>query len=196
MIVVVDTGGANLASLLNALERLGKKALLTVDPDLIAKAEKVFLPGVGAAQHAMDRLLKLELVESLKKLKNPVLGLCLGMQLLFTSSEEGDTTCLGIFPDSVTRFPKRDGFPVPHMGWNRVSSTEDKTPLLKGIPDGNYFYFVHSYRAPDSPWVRGITEYGETFPSIVERENVFGVQFHPERSADAGEKLLQNFLSL
>ena len=196
MIVVVNIGGANLASITNALDRLGKKWQLTADPDLISRSPHVILPGVGAAGKSMERLRAGGLPDCIRELKNPTLGICLGMQLLFTDSKEGNARCLDIIPGSVAPLVRKKDLTIPHMGWNSVRATENPTRLLMNIPDGSYFYFVHSYRAPDGPWVRGVTEHGDEFPSIVESDNFFGTQFHPERSAEAGEQLIRNFLRL
>jgi glutamine amidotransferase len=192
MIAVVDTGGANLASVIDALERLDAKAELTKDPEKINASPRVILPGVGSAADAMQRLHAAGLIETLKGLTQPVLGICLGMQLLFASSQEGPTGCLGLLPGEVSRLggPR----PVPHMGWNSVSE-EGVHPLLAGIAPNSYFYFVHSYRAPAGPWVKASAEYGEKIPAAVRKDNFLGVQFHPERSGAAGSKVLANFLA-
>lgn len=195
MIAIVDTGGANIASVTNAFERLGRESRLTRDRTEIESASHVILPGVGAAADSMARLRGHGLVDSLRGLRQPVLGICLGMQLLFESSEEGDVACLGILPGRVRRFANQSGFPVPHMGWNRVRF-DKQSPLATGFDDEEYFYFVHSYFVPEGTWVRGRSDYPEAFPAAVSRGNFHGVQFHPERSAAAGARLLRNFLSL
>lgn len=195
MIAVVDTGGANLASVTNALERLGAEATRTSDPSVIRRAERVILPGVGAARDSMVRLSSLGLLNELRALRQPTLGICLGMQLLFERSEEGETDCLGLLPGTVRRLPRAENRPVPHMGWNQVK-TAAASPLMEGISDESYFYFVHSFVAPAGPWVRGSFDYGDLFPAVVQKDNFFGVQFHPERSSDVGAKLLRNFLEL
>jgi glutamine amidotransferase len=155
----------------------------------------VILPGVGAAADAMERLHSLRLASVIPTLTQPVLGICLGMQLLFAGSEEGDTVCLGIIPAQVTRFPDRQGFPVPHMGWNQIVPRTD-SPLTRGLGDDAYVYFVHSYAAPVGPWTEAVTDYGGEFSSIVRHANFHGAQFHPERSSRAGQRLLANFLAL
>jgi imidazole glycerol-phosphate synthase subunit HisH len=193
MIAIVDTGGANLASLLNALERLEREAKVTSDPEVILKASHVFLPGVGAAGDSMERLRRTELVSLLKELKQPTMGICLGMQLLFEKSDEGPAECLGILPGTVSRLPNRRGFSVPHMGWNQV---EGGGRLLRDLSEESYFYFVHSYVVPDGDWVQARFDHGGNFPAIVEKDNYFGAQFHPEKSAKAGAALLRNFIEL
>jgi glutamine amidotransferase len=196
VIAIVDTGGANLASVRYALERLGRSGEITVDPKVISAATHVILPGVGAALHSMERLHRHELTSCLTALKAPTLGICLGMQLLFARSAEGDTECLGILRGEVKKMEPEDGRIVPHMGWNRLRSQGDPSPLLQGISSDSYFYFVHSYVAPFGPWVRAAFDYGGKFPAVVESGNFHGVQFHPERSAEPGAQLLKNFLSL
>ncbi len=196
MIAVVDTGGANLASILFALERLGKKGILTSDPQKINDANYVILPGVGAAANAMKRLQKVGLVECLQERKKPTLGICLGMQLLFTYSEEGEASCLGIFPGTVRSLQVSPTQTIPHMGWNQVFATNTNSKLLQNIPEGTNFYFIHSYQVPEGTWVSGQSNYGMWFPATIEKGNFFGTQFHPERSGEAGAKVLENFLSL
>jgi len=193
-IAIVDSGGANLASVKDALERLGVEGELTADARKIRAADKVLLPGVGSAADAMERLKARGLVETLRGLKRPALGICLGMQLLFESSDEGPTPCLGVLPGAVAKI--RADAPIPHMGWNRLATDGKRSPLLAGIEAGSFFYFVHSYRGPWGDWVRGWCEYGERIPAVVEKDNFFGVQFHPERSGAAGARLLGNFLAL
>ena len=198
-VAIIDNGGANIASLRYALERLGASSHLTADPGELRQAPRVILPGVGAAADAMARLRALGLVDLLPQLTQPVLGICLGMQLLFASSEEGedgvDTECLGLIDERVARFPDRAGFPVPHMGWNQLRLAAP-SPLFDGIADGDYVYFVHSYAAPIGPWTLAATDYGAEFSAAVRRGNFHGVQFHPERSAAAGSRVLANFLEL
>jgi len=193
--VVIASCGSNLASLVFALERLGVTAPVTEDPDEVRAASHVILPGVGSAGAGMERLRRAGLADVVPTLKQPVLGICLGMQLLFRSSEEDDTTCLGVIPGEVRRFPSSAEYPVPHMGWNRVSLRGD-SPLTAGLEEGGYAYFVHSYAAPVGPWTRAVSEYGIEFTAIVEHENFLGTQFHPERSSHFGAMLLANFLKL
>ena len=194
-VAIIDSGGANIASLRFALERLGASSMLTVDADALRAAPRVILPGVGAAADAMRRLESLRLVEVIRDLRQPVLGICLGMQLLFDASDEGDTRCLGLLPGRVERFPDRDGFPVPHMGWNQLDFESDAA-LLNGIGRGEYVYFVHSYRAPVGPWTVATSDYGGSFSAVVRQRNFHGAQFHPERSAHVGARLLAAFLEV
>jgi glutamine amidotransferase len=194
-VAIIDNGGANIASLRIALDRLGAGAQLTTEPDALRRARRVILPGVGAAADAMERLRSLQLVELIPTLTQPVLGICLGMQLLFASSDEGDTTCLGLIDARVSRFPDRAGLPVPHMGWNQVRARWE-SPLLQGLADDSYMYFVHSYAAPVGPWTVATTDYGGGFSAVVRQRNFHGAQFHPERSARAGSRVLRNFLEL
>jgi glutamine amidotransferase len=198
-VAIIDNGGANIASLRYALERLGASSHLTADPAELRAARRVILPGVGAAADAMTRLRALDLLEVIPQLTQPVLGICLGMQLLFASSEEGDdsgdTECLGLIAERVARFPRRDEFPVPHMGWNQLRILAPH-PLLAGVSDGDHVYFVHSYAAPTGPWTVATADYGGEFSAAVRHDNFLGVQFHPERSARPGARVLANFLEL
>ena len=194
-VAIIDNGGANIASLRYALERLGASSHLTSDAEELRAARRVILPGVGAAADAMQRLQALGLVETVRTLKQPVLGICLGMQLFFEASDEGDTTCLGLLLARVRRFPVRDGFPVPHMGWNQLESIAD-SPLLDGIASGDRVYYVHGYAAPVGPWTLATTDYGGPFSAVVQHRNFVGTQFHPERSGPVGARLLSNFLEL
>jgi glutamine amidotransferase len=196
VIAVVDTGGANLRSVTNALSRLGAVCELTSDAAVIESAERVLLPGVGAAAESMRRLAEAQLIPVIQRLRQPVLGICLGMQLLFESSEEGNVACLGLLPGRVTRLSEAPGIRVPHMGWNHLAPRREDEPLLAGISDDDCFYFVHSYQAPDGPWVRAYCNHGGQVPAVVARGNVWGVQFHPEKSQAAGAQLLRNFLAL
>ena len=193
--VIVASGGANLASLRFALERLGHDAPVTEDHDRIRGASHVLLPGVGAARDAMRRLDAAALVELIPQLEQPVLGICLGMQLLFTASEEDGASCLDIISGTASRFEGGAGLPVPQMGWNQLEITAP-SPLLDGVDDGAYAYFIHSYALPAGPYTCATTEYGRVFSSVVEHGNFFGTQFHPERSAAVGARILANFLAL
>jgi glutamine amidotransferase len=194
-VAIIASGGANIASLRFALDRLGVSSQLTVDAGELRRAPRVILPGVGAAADAMERLHSLGLAAVIPTLTQPVLGICLGMQLLFEASEEGDTKCLGILPARISRFPDRQGFPVPHMGWNQVVPQGDSA-LARGLGDGSYVYFVHSYAAPVGPWTEAVTDYGGEFSAIVRHANFHGAQFHPERSSRAGQRVLANFVAL
>ena len=193
--VIIDSGGANLASLQFAFERLGAKTQVSADAREIRAAPRVILPGVGSAGDAMTRLRANRVAELLPTLTQPVLGICLGMQLLFQSSEEGDTECLGILPTSVRRLRPEDGRPVPHMGWNQLALVRED-PLLEGIGPNDYVYFVHSFAAPLSDVTVASADYGTTLSAIVRRGNFWGTQFHPERSARVGARILANFLKL
>jgi imidazole glycerol-phosphate synthase subunit HisH len=193
--VIIPSCGSNLASLQFALERLGAEVPLTEDPTRIRAASHVILPGVGAAAPGMERLAAAGLVDLIPTLTQPVLGICLGMQLLFASSEETDTPCLGVIDAKVCRFPASPDFPVPQMGWNELEPLGE-SPLLADIPRGAYAYFVHSYAAPPGPYTRAVTKYGVPFSAVVEQRNFFGTQFHPERSSRVGAEILDNFLKI
>jgi glutamine amidotransferase len=193
--VIIDSGGANLASLQFAFERLGEAAHVTADPERIRSAARVILPGVGSAGDAMARLRSKGLTDLLPALTQPVLGICLGMQLLFERSEEADTECLGIVPEKVRRLQPSSGRPVPHMGWNQLSPLRDD-PLLEGICSQDYVYFVHSFAVPVSEVTLASADYGDPLSAIVRRNNFWGTQFHPERSAAVGARVLANFLKL
>lgn len=195
-VIIIDSGGANLASLVYALDRLGARSQVSSDVALIAAAPRVLLPGVGAARDAMDRLAGFGLLDCIRRLRQPLLGICLGMQLLFEHSEEGDTPCLGILPGRVQQLHSAPGLPVPHMGWNTYTATGASDPLLAGLGDRDHCYFVHSYAAPVGACTTASTDYGVPFSAVVRRANFHGTQFHPERSASAGARLLQNFLGL
>jgi len=193
-VVIIDGGGANIASLQFALARLGVTGQLTVDPNIIESASHVILPGVGAAVDSMTRLTTAGLVELIPNLRQPVLGICLGLQLLFTASEEDDATCLGVFPGKARLFESTPERAVPHMGWNQIQKTRN-SDLLTGIPDGSHFYFVHSYAVEVTDDTLAVAEYGKSFTAIAERANFSATQFHPERSGQFGAQLLKNFLA-
>ena len=194
-VVIIASGGANIASLQFALQRLGARSQVSADPQRIAKASHVILPGVGAAADAMLRLKHQQLDALIPTLQQPVLGICLGMQLLFEASDEGAARCLGILPGRATRFAPAAGRPVPHMGWNSLT-IERAGSLLDGIQQGDYVYFVHSYALSLSSATLASCCYGELFSACVQWRNFYGMQFHPERSAKAGARLLRNFLEL
>jgi glutamine amidotransferase len=194
-VVIIDSGGANLASLQFALERIGASSTVSADPATIAAAPRVLLPGVGSAGDAMRRLRAAGIDRVLPTLRQPVLGICLGMQLLFEHSAEGQTDTLGVFPGSVERLVPVPGRPVPHMGWNTLDSRR-ADPLLEGIAAGEHFYFVHSFAAQPSLTTIATADYGDALVAIAGRGNFRGVQFHPERSGSAGARLLANFLRL
>jgi glutamine amidotransferase len=194
-VVIIANVGANIASLRFALERLGASSRVTADVDQIRNASHVILPGVGAAADAMCRLRKHELHALIPSLRQPVLGICLGMQLLFEASDEGQTECLGIIPGRADRFDVGVGRPVPHMGWNTLK-IERPGALLEGLAQNDYAYFVHSYALKLSEATVASSDYGKPFSACVQWHNFYGVQFHPERSAKVGARLLQNFLRL
>lgn len=198
MIAVIDSGVANTASVLGALQRLGADAVLTQDPADIRGADRVIFPGVGSAAAAMARLNDSGLAALLPRLTAPVLGICLGMQLLYTSSQEnGGTPGLGVFPGEVRRLQPVDDSPVPHMGWTTVNIRQTAHPLFAGLDDNSFFYFVHSFAAPASPLLMAEAAYGgQGFTAVAGQRNFFGCQFHPERSSAAGARLLKNFLEL
>ena len=192
-VVIIDSGGANLASLQYALDRLQVRSVVSSEAAVISAAPRVLLPGVGAAADAMARLRRAGLVEVLRALSVPVLGICLGMQLLYERSEEGDTACLGIVPGTVRRLAAAPGLPVPHMGWNSLEALA-ADPLLAGLGPRDYVYFVHGYAAPVGPDTIASVDYGGAHTAVVRRGNFRGVQFHPERSGPVGTRLLRNFL--
>ncbi len=194
-VVIIASGGANIASLQYALQRLGTASQVSADPDRIRAASHVILPGVGAAADAMVRLRQRQLHAVIPTLRQPVLGICLGMQLLFESSEEGQAACLGVIPGRAALLASAPGLPVPHMGWNTVEALRSH-PLLAGFKRGDYAYFVHSYALGVSEATIASTEYGGPFSACVQWRNFYGAQFHPERSAAVGARLLHNFLTL
>jgi imidazole glycerol-phosphate synthase subunit HisH len=193
--VIIDSGGANLASLQFAFERLGARTHVTTDAHEITAAPRVILPGVGAAADAMQRLRSSGIAALLPTLTQPVLGICLGMQLLFDRSEEGSTDCLGILPETVRRLQPAPGLPVPHMGWNQLARLRDD-PILEGIEANEYVYFVHSYAVPVGAITLATADYGIPVSAVVRKGNFWGAQFHPERSAGTGARVLANFLRL
>lgn len=198
VVAVIDSGGGNIGSVRYALERLGARSVVTADPATIASADRVILPGVGAAAPAMARLRELDLVATIRRLQQPLLGICLGMQLLYESSEEGEVECLGLLPGRITRLPPGPGVRVPHMGWNLLQKHESAVGarLLAGIGERDQAYFVHSYAAPVTADTLASARYGARFTAVAGRGRCFGAQFHPERSAAVGARLLANFLAL
>lgn len=195
MIVIIDSGGANIASVQFALERLGAQSVLTRDAAEIAAADRVLLPGVGAAPVAMKALDDAQLIEPIRQLRQPVLGICLGMQLLFGRSFEGDTDLLGILDGSCQEFSSSKVRSVPHMGWNRLHPTTTH-PLMAGLDDISHVYFVHSYYVPVNNTTIATCNYGQDFTAIAAKDNFLGCQFHPERSGQVGARILQNFLEM
>lgn len=194
-IAIIDSGGANIASLLYAFQRLGRDAELTTDPAIIGSAERVLLPGVGAAKDAMERLRSAQLVDVIRGLQQPVLGICLGMQLLCEASEEEDVDCLGIVPGVVMRLAATPECPVPNMGWCKTRQVcED--PVLDGIDNDSFFYYLHSYALPVGDCTIASADHERTFSAMVRQGNFVAAQFHPERSSSAGARLLKNFLEM
>lgn len=192
-VVIIDSGGANITSLLSALDRLGVEAELTDDANAIQGSGRVILPGVGAARDAMSRLHKAGLIDVIRNLTQPVLGICLGMQLLCERSEEDHVECLGIIPGTARKMTVADAFPVPNMGW--CSTTQYAShPLLDGVEDGSHFYFVHSYALGVSKHTIATANHADTFSAMLWKDNFAAAQFHPERSSKAGARILANFL--
>lgn len=194
MIAIVDYKMGNLRSVENALRRLGAEFRVTSDADLIRSAERVLLPGVGNAARAMENLREAALVNVIRSLRQPVLGICVGMQVMCRHSEEGDVDCLGIFDARVRRFQPSPELKVPHMGWNRIGNLESR--LFKGLEGGSYVYFVHSFYPELCPDTIATSRYGEMFSAALKYENFYGTQFHPEKSGDVGERIIENFLKL
>ncbi len=196
MITIIDSGGANIASIQFAFERLGVSAELSDDADTIKKSSHIILPGVGSAGSAMKRLKDLSLIEVIRSLTQPVLGICLGMQLLFDFSEEDNIECLGLISGKVLKISSNDKkLIVPHMGWNSLNITDCKW-IMKNVPHLSYAYFIHSYAAPVGKSTSVMTCYGENFSAAVRQNNFYGTQFHPERSSVIGSLILKNFLEL
>ena len=194
-VVLLDSGGANLGSVQAAFARLGVEAPVTSDWNAIRNATHVVLPGVGTAAFCMATLRKSGLDRLVPRLTQPLIGICVGMQLLFERSEEGDTECLGLLPGAVCLLPSSPGIRVPHMGWNRLNLGGATHALTNGL-DRAWAYFVHSYAAAGSPDTLATSEHGTAFSAVVARGNVMGAQFHPERSSRPGATLLRNFLAL
>jgi imidazole glycerol-phosphate synthase subunit HisH len=190
MLALVDLGCGNLGSVEIALRRMGIEPLITTDAEAIAAADRVILPGVGAAGYAMNRIDALGLRETLRGLTQPVLGICLGMQLLFERSEEDGAECLGVIPGAVRRLQPEPGVPVPHMGWSRLE-LRDEVP---GLEDGDYVYFAHSFAADPGPHAVAVARHGREIPAVVRHRNFTGAQFHPERSGVAGTRFLSSFV--
>ena len=192
-VVLVDAGGSNIGSVRYALQRLGVDAELTGDATTIRAADRVILPGVGAAAVCMARLRELDLVDVLRTLEKPLLGVCVGVQLVFAHSEDDDTPCLGLLPGRVRKLHAAPGIRVPHMGWNTLQRRRGGS-LVEGIADGDHAYFVHSYAAAVDDDCLCSSEHGQRFAAVVQRGNVAGAQFHPERSGAVGARLLKNFI--
>lgn len=192
-LAIIDSGGANIASLLFAFERLGIAAALTADADTVRSADRVLLPGVGAARDAMRRLSDAGLTDVIRGLEQPVLGICLGMQLLCEASEEEDVECLGIVPGVARKLDVGDGCAVPNMGWCATTRLSEH-PVLEGIDNGSWFYFLHSYALPVTETTLATAEHSSEFTAVLGKDNFVAAQFHPERSSAAGARLLQNFV--
>lgn len=192
-IAVIKYNAGNIQSVLYALERIGIEATVTDEPELITQADKVIFPGVGEASSAMKYLRDHQIDALIRDLKQPVLGVCLGMQLLCRHSEENNTSCLNVFDLAVQKFPASAG-KVPQIGWNDLSGLT--SPLFQGIPEHAYVYFVHSYYVEQSPHTLATTNYGVPYSAAIGKDNFYAVQFHPEKSADIGERILRNFIDL
>lgn len=192
-IVIVKYNAGNIQSVLFALERIGARAVVTDDKEAILSADKIIFPGVGEASTAMEYLKQRNLDQVIKAAKQPLFGICLGMQLLCKHSEENDTACLNIFDANVKRFASTD-LKIPQIGWNNIHIKPN--PLFQNVKDGSYCYFVHSYHAEINESTIATSNYGIEFSCALNKDNFYGVQFHPEKSADTGEQILKNFLSL
>ncbi|EKD30736.1 MAG: Imidazole glycerol phosphate synthase subunit hisH [uncultured bacterium] len=193
MTAIIDYDSGNIFSLGVALERIGEEYTITAEESIILAADRLILPGVGEASHAMNVILECKLDLIIPKTKVPVLGICIGMQLMCNNSEEGDTSCLGYFSPSVKRLAK-ERVKIPHMGWNSVNNLYG--PLYEGIKEGEWFYFVHSFAPELSLLTTSVTEHGSLFSSSLASGRYFGTQFHPEKSGEAGERVLRNFINI
>ncbi|HOR39704.1 MAG TPA: imidazole glycerol phosphate synthase subunit HisH [Paludibacteraceae bacterium] len=193
-VALVKYNAGNIRSVLFALERLGIEAVVTDDAEEILSADKVIFPGVGEASTAMNYLKQNRLDLLIPSLKQPVLGICLGMQLMCSFSEENNTTCLGIFDEKVKHFPANENFKVPQMGWNNIFRLSG--PLFDGIKKNSFVYFVHSYYVPLSSNTAAVANYIFDFSAALQKNNFFAVQFHPEKSGEIGQKMLENFLNI
>lgn len=198
MVGIIDYKTGNLKSVENALYRAGVEYTVTADSMILRSCSHIILPGVGDAGWAMKRIAETGIAETIPTLTQPVMGICLGMQIMCSYSEEGETPCLGIFPNRIGRIPEKDAgherIKVPHIGWNSVRCSDRE--LFDGIRQDEYFYFVHSYCADVNEYAAGVTFYGTEFGSLLRRDNFIGCQFHPEKSGTAGERLLKNFLKM
>ena len=195
-VAVVPGGGENVNCVLFALERIGVRPLLTLDPKVVAAAQRVILMGVGAAAPGMAKLREHGLVDCLRGLQQPVLGICVGMQLLFERSAEGDVPCLGMLPGRIEALPTGGDLTVPHMGWNQIELLKSDQPLLEGIKSGDWAFYANSFYAPLTDACMARSDYGVPISAVVQRGNVYGCQFHPEKSRQTGRRILENFLRL
>ncbi len=199
-IAIIDYEAGNIRSVIFALERLGVQPILTSDAETILSADKVIFPGQGEASSAMRSLCERGLDKIIPNLKQPFLGVCVGMQLLCDHSEENDTPCLGVIPQRVVRFPRENGLKVPHVGWNTIRLLKNTEGTVKSIlsPDfeNEYFYFVHSYYVEKGIYTTATCDYGVEFAACLHKDNFHAAQFHPEKSSRAGERLIQNFLDI
>lgn len=193
MVAIVEYGAGNIRSLSNAIERIGEDYVVTSDPSLISTASHIVLPGVGQAASVICGIEERNLTNLIRSLSSPVLGICIGMQVLCSYSEEGDTGLLDVFDNRVVKL-RSPGLKIPHMGWNRITGL--RGPLFESIPEGEWFYFVHSYAPEISLDTVATTDYGGKFSSALNRRNFYGVQFHPEKSGQAGERFLKNFFNI
>lgn len=194
-VVIIRYNAGNICSVDYALKRLGVEAEISADPAVIRSADKVIFPGVGEAETTMEHLKATGLDKLIKDLKQPVLGICLGMQLMCKHSEEGNADCLGIFDAEVKRFvPKRHEDKVPHMGWNTITNTN--SALFTGFDKDEFVYFVHSYYVPVNEYTAATTDYIHPFSAALHKDNFYATQFHPEKSGSVGERILKNFLDL
>lgn len=193
-IVIIDYNAGNVQSVLYALQRLGVEAILTNEPEAIMKADKVIFPGVGEANTTMQYLKAHKLDDLIRSLQQPVLGICLGMQLLCQHSAENDTDCLGIIPQEVVRFQPQNGEKVPHMGWNSIHQLSDS--LFPQELEGSYAYFVHSYYVEAGAYTIATTDYVQPFSAALQKDNFYATQFHPEKSGKVGERILESFINL
>lgn len=196
-VVIIGGCGANIFSVESALKRIAKNVnvCVSIDPNKIVAASHVILPGVGSAGSAMQRLRELGLVDIIKNIEQPLLGICLGMQLLYDFSEEENTECLGLIPGSIKKFQLEKRLTIPHMGWNQLLFPQKKSEIFNSIEEKENVFFVHSYYAPESKYTIASAEYGIKFCAAVNKDNVFACQFHPERSSKIGAKILENFIT-
>jgi glutamine amidotransferase len=192
-VAIIKYNAGNIFSVENAMKRIGQEAVVTGNPDVIRAADKVIFPGVGEAGTTMQYLREHGLDTLIRSLKQPTLGICIGLQLLCAYSEEGDTECLGIFDERVSRF-EPGAHKIPHMGWNTIRTKS--SPLFAGLGEETYVYYVHSYCAQLGAHTIAVTDYGQSFSAALHKDNFYALQFHPEKSAQAGEQILKNFLQM